>query len=147
MSLFSKKTQPAIDPVQKELIENAQARVRQKKGLYRHLILFIAGAILLIIMNLVLGIGKETTFFNIDWFVWAILVWTFIFLVHVLNVFILHKFMGKAWEDEQIDRLVKKQQERIDKLEDKVIADHAAIEKKSNNPNPLPNSKDQNIPL
>ena len=145
MSLFSKKTQPAIDPVQKELIENAQARVRQKKGLYRHLILFIAGAILLIIMNLVFGADFRPG--QVDWFVWAILVWTFIFLVHVLNVFILHKFMGKAWEDEQIDRLVKKQQERIDKLEDKVIADHAAIEKKSNNPNPLPNSKDENIPL
>lgn len=148
MSLFSKKTEPTIDPELRELFENAQARVRQKKQLYRHFVFFVAGAILLIIINLVLGIGKEITLFNIDWFVWAILLWTFFFLVHGINVFVLNRFMDKAWEQKQIDKLVQKQQNRISTLEDKILESDAIPEKK--NPDLTskePSTTDPNIPL
>jgi hypothetical protein len=131
MGLFSKKTPPTIDPEQRALIENAQTRIRQKKKLYRHFVLFLAGAVLMIIINPVLGIGKDITLFEYDWFMWAILLWTFFFLVHVINVFVMNRFMGKDWEEEQINALIKKQQHRIAELEEKVAVEHPLPEKKS----------------
>lgn len=148
MSLFSKKTETSIDPVQKELIENAQARVRQKKRLYRHFVLFLAGAILLIVVNLVLGVGKEFRLLGVDWFVWAILLWTFFFLVHLINVTLMSSFMNKAWEQKQLDRLVAKQKLKIAELEESVHQKMPLPEKK--NPrlsDPTLPLNDQNTPL
>ncbi len=131
MALFSKKTTTSIDPVQKELIENAQARLRQKKNLYRHFVAFLAGAILLIIINQVLNVGEAFRPFETPWFVWAILLWTFFFLIHLINVIVMSKFMNKAWEQKQLDRLVTKQKLRIAELEESVQISHPLPEKKS----------------
>jgi dihydrofolate reductase len=115
--MFGKKKQtPQIDKDQLELIENAQKRIKQKKRLYIHFVIFLIGAIFLIFANTVLGIGKDVTFFGKEWFLFAILIWLFFFLYHLFNVFITHKFMGKAWEKQQLEKLVSKQQQRIDKL-------------------------------
>lgn len=111
-----KKPTPQIDKEQLELIENAQKRIKQKKGLYVHFVVFLIGAIFLIIANTVLGIGKDITFFGIEWFLYAILAWSFFFIFHFINVFITHKFMGKAWEKQQLEKLVAKQQARIEVL-------------------------------
>ncbi len=111
-----KKPTPQIDKDQLELIENAQKRIKQKKRLYVHFVIFLIGAIFLIIANTVLGIGKDFKLFGIDWFVFAILLWLFLFIYHLFNVFVTHKFMGKAWEKQQLEKLVAKQQGRIDKL-------------------------------
>lgn len=111
-----KKTPPQIDKDQLELIQNAQKRIKQKKRLYVHFVIFLIGAIFLILANTVLGIGKDLQFFEINWFVYAILLWLFFFLYHAFNVFITHKFMGKAWEKQQLEKLVSQQQVRIEKL-------------------------------
>ncbi len=113
-----KKQQPQIDREQLELIENAQKRVKQKKRLYVHFVLFLIGCVLIIVANTVLGIGKDFTIAGINWFVYAILIWLFLFLYHLFNVFVTHKFMGKAWEQQQLEKLVAKQQARIDKLKE-----------------------------
>lgn len=111
-----KKQQPAIDKAQLELIENAQRRIKQKKRLYAHCILFLVGSILFIVANTVLGIGTAYTFAGVDWFVYAIALW-FVFLIyHTFNVFVTQKFMGKAWEQQQLEKLVSQQQDRIDKM-------------------------------
>lgn len=141
MSLFSKKTQPTIDPEQRILIENAQARVRQKKNLYRHFVIFLAGAILLIVLNLALGIGKDIKPFDTPWFVWAILLWTFFFLIHLINVLLLGKFMNKEWEQKQIDILVAKQKVKIAELEEAIAISKPLPEKKNLS------LKDPNLPL
>ena len=112
-----KKNTPTIDKDQLELIENAQKRIRAKKRLYVHFVIFLIGAVFLIIANTVLGIGKDFTIAGINWFVYAILAWLFFFIYHFINVFITHKFMGKDWEKQQIEKLVAKQQARINKLE------------------------------
>ncbi len=126
--MFGKKKQkPQIDAAQLELIQNAQKRIKQKKRLYIHFVVFLIGAIFLIIANTVLGIGKGVQFFEIDWFVYAILIWLFFFVYHAFNVFITHKFMGKAWEQNQLDKLVAKQQERIDKLKEGLIKEETLI--------------------
>ncbi len=126
--MFGKKKQkPQIDKAQLELIQNAQKRIKQKKRLYIHFVIFLIGAIFLIAANTVLGIGKDVQFFEIDWFVYAILLWLFFFAYHAFNVFITHKFMGKAWEQNQLDKLVAKQQERIDKLKEGFVKEETLI--------------------
>lgn len=137
MGIFSKKATTQIDPEQKELIEHAQFRIRQKKRLYYHFVFFLAGAVILIVMNLVLKIGEDFTPLDKPWFVWAILFWCFILLVHVINVFVLGAFMNKKWETAQIEKLVQKQQDKIAALQEKVEQDMPLPEKKT----PLPKSQ------
>ncbi|MBJ6367936.1 dihydrofolate reductase [Snuella sedimenti] len=118
-----KKSTPQIDKEQLALIETAQRRIKQKKRLYIHFVLFLIGSLFLIGANTVLGIGKDITFFEKEWFVHAIVIWLFVLLYHTFNVFITHKFMGKAWEQAQLAKLVSLQQERIAKLKAKVEND------------------------
>ena len=115
-----KKAVPQIDKEQLELIKTAQARVKQKKRLYIHFVVFLIGAVFLIILNTVIGVGEDVTLFGKNWFVFAILAWLFLFVYHLFNVFITHKFMGKDWEQQQLDKLVAKQKERITQLEETI---------------------------
>ncbi|MEZ4803244.1 MAG: dihydrofolate reductase [Gelidibacter sp.] len=115
-----KKAVPQIDKEQMELIKNAQRRIAQKRRLYIHFVVFLIGAVFLIILNTVLGVGESTKIAGMDWFVFAILAWLFLFVYHLFNVFVTHKFMGKEWEQRQLDKLVTKQKERISQLEENV---------------------------
>jgi len=118
--MFSKANKKErIDPEQREQYQYARSRIKQKKRLMRHFILFLAGSVLLIIINPILGIGKD--FFIQNWFVWAILLWALLFLVHLLNVFIMNKFMGKEWEDRQMEKLKAQQEKRIAELKKQAI--------------------------
>lgn len=131
--MFSKnKKTERLDSEQREQYEYARKRVKQKKRLMQHFIVFLAGSLLLIIINPILGIGKD--FFISNWFAWAILFWALLFLVHVLNVFILNKFMGKEWEDRQIEKLKAKQQAKIDSLYLEVEKEITSTEGKKNDP-------------
>lgn len=111
-----KKSVTQIDKEQLELIKNAQRRIKQKKRLYIHFVLFLIGSILLIVANTVLGIGKDFTPFEKEWFVFAIFIWLFLLLYHTFNVFVTHKFMGKDWEQKQLNKLVAEQRTRIEKI-------------------------------
>lgn len=131
-----KKPIEKIDKEQLELIENSQRRIRQKKRLYYHFVIFLIGAFFLILLNTVIGIGEQTKIWGLDWFVFAILTWLFLFVFHLFNVFITHKFMGKAWEEAQLSKLVAKQKERISQLQAEVektypLEEPLAIEKKT----------------
>ncbi len=117
--MFSKNKQTHhAEAAQREQYDYARRRMLQKKKLMRHFILFLAGSIILIIINPVLGYGKD--FFIKNWFVWAILIWALLFLVHIFNVLIMNKFMGKDWEDRQIEKLKAIQEARIAELEKEV---------------------------
>ena len=136
--MFGKKKQkPQIDKEQLELIKNAQQRVKQKKRLYYHFVIFLIGALFLILANTVLGIGQDLKIFGQDWFVIAIIVWLFLFVFHLFNVFVTHKFMGKEWEEKQLAKLVNKQKVRIEKLkaqlekEDLTIAESQVFNQKN----------------
>lgn len=123
--MFSKKnTTSKIDPEQRQLIEKAQRRARQKKKLYLHFIIFLIGAAVFIVLNIVFDVGMNFKPFGIDWFVWAIALWGILLLMHIFNVFVTNKFLGKDWEDRQIEHLVAKQEKRINELELKVERDY-----------------------
>ena len=119
-----KNTAPKIDPEQKVLIERAQARARQKRRLYQHFVLFLIGAVVLIVLNVVFNIGADINPFGVNWFVWAIALWGVFLLAHIFNVFITNKFFGKDWENRQVERLVAKQHEKIEKLRQEVQKEH-----------------------
>lgn len=126
--MFGKKKEtPTIDKDQLELIQNAQKRIRQKKRLYVHFVIFLIGAVLIIVANTVLGIGENLKIAGINWFVYAILLWLFLFIYHFINVFITHKFMGKAWEKHQLDKLVNQQQVRIDAIKKRLLKEEEHI--------------------
>lgn len=128
-------TSSKIDPEQRMMIERAQARARQKKRLYQHFIVFLLGSVVLILLNVIFEIGRDINPFGLDWFVWAIIFWAAILLIHVFNVYITNKFFGKDWETEQVDRLVLKQQQKIAELQKKVEKEH-----------PLPRHNEPYIP-
>ena len=128
--MFGKKKQiPTIDKEQLELIQNAQRRIKQKKRLYIHFVIFLIGAVFLILANTLLGIGKDFQIFDIDWFVYAILIWLFLFAYHFFSVFVTERFMGKDWEQQQLDKLVAQQQERIETLKQKFLKEETEIAK------------------
>ncbi|UMB60110.1 2TM domain-containing protein [Lutibacter sp. A80] len=108
-----------------ELYENARKRIKQKKRLYLHFVVFLIGSVFLIILNKFVKVWEQY-----DWFVWAILTWLFLFILHFINVFITNKFMNKEWEQKQTEKLVLKQEVKIAKLEKK-IAEEAKIKAES----------------
>ncbi len=125
----SKKQVSTIDKEQLELIENAQKRIKQKKRLYIHFVIFVIGSVFLIVANTVLGIGETFAPAGIDWFVYAIFAWLFFFVYHFISVFITHKFMGKDWEKQQLEKLVHQQEARITKLKEGLAKEEQKIAK------------------
>jgi hypothetical protein len=107
-----------MDKVQQELYENARKRLHQKKLVYFHFVLLILGSLFMFIANIYLEYGTPN-----HWYILAITVWVFLFLLHFIKVFITDRFMNKDWEREQIQKLIEKQQNRIKSLESKMSED------------------------
>ena len=114
--MFSKnKPETEVDREQHELLEHAQKRIRQKKRLYTHFVVFLIGSDFLVLINKILKYGE-----SYDWFVWAITFWAFLFAMHAFNVFVTQKFLGKEWERRQREKLVAKQKQRISTLQKEI---------------------------
>ena len=114
--MFSKKKQEkSVDIEQHELLEHAQKRIKQKKRLFSHFVIFLIGSIFLVLINKILKYGEAY-----DWFVWGILLWAFLFVFHAFNVFVTHKFMGKDWERKQREKLVNQQKQRISEIQKEI---------------------------
>ena len=117
--MFSKaKKESEINLEQHEQLEYAQLRIKQKKRLYTHFVIFLVGSIFLVLINKILKYGD-----TYNWFVWVITFWAFLFVIHLINVFFTQKFMGKDWERKQREKLVKKQKDRILELQKEIETD------------------------
>lgn len=114
--MFSKnEAKSELDTEQHELLEHAQKRIKQKKRLFSHFVIFLIGSVFIVLINKILKQGEAY-----DWYIWAISVWAVIFLVHVFNVFVTYKFMGTAWERKQREKLVDKQKKRIAEIQSEI---------------------------
>ena len=100
-----------MEAEQHELYEYARDRIKQKKGLFYHFVVLCLGSLFLFIANKWLGFYPEKT-----WWTWAITVWVFLFVLHVIKVFVINNFMNKNWEREQVDKLMLRQSKKIEKL-------------------------------
>ncbi|MFN8325389.1 2TM domain-containing protein [Flavobacterium sp.] len=103
---------------QHELYEYARKRIKQKKMLYYHFVLFFLGSILLFISNKFLNVYPQK-----NWWIWAITFWAFLFVLHFINVFITDSFMNKNWERAQIDKLIIRQEKKIEQLKADIEAE------------------------
>lgn len=104
-----------------ERFQYAQSRINQKKRLWYHLIVFVLGSACLYVVNNWMDVG--TLRFGL-WYKWVILVWAFVFLMHLVQVFITNRFMNAKWEEEQLQKLMAKQEARLRELEKKVTDLH-----------------------
>ncbi len=126
--MFSDKTSH-IDDNTIELLENAQNRVRQKRNVYRHFIFFLFISSFILFIDLALSVGKNLIFFDYSWSIWIVLIWSFILLYHLFDVFISKRILSKKWVSAQKSHLIKVQQEKIRSLkkdiekESKIYAD------------------------
>ena len=118
MLSFGKKNKTEIDLEQHEFLEHAHKRIKQKKRLFSHFVIFLIGSIFLLLANKVLKYGE-----TYDWAIWIILFWAFLLLLHVFNVFVTHKFMGQNWERQQRERLVNLQKKRIGDIQKEIETD------------------------
>ena len=102
---------------QHEIYENMRKRVRQKKRLYYHFVVFLLGSFFLIILNLFFKVGDQFG----EWFKFAVAAWFIVWLLHFINVFITKRFFGKEWERLETEKLIEKHQRKLQKLENKLI--------------------------
>ena len=98
-----------------EQYEKARKRTKQKKRLYFHFVFFLVGSIFFVILNKVINFYPE-----LDWYVWAIFAWLFLFIIHFINVFVMNRFFGKEWERIETEKLIEKHQVKVEKLEAKL---------------------------
>lgn len=107
-----------METEQHEQYEYARRRLRQKKHLYFHFVLFVLVGLFAFVINHFMHVGDPH-----QWYKWLVSVWLFFFILHFIKVFITNRFMNKNWEREQIDRLIAKQQHKIRELESKAEDD------------------------
>ncbi|HRL70804.1 MAG TPA: 2TM domain-containing protein [Flavobacterium sp.] len=101
-----------------EQYEYARRRIKQKKRLYFHFVVFVLGS-----LTLFLGHNFLNSTLITEWYLWIITVWLFLFILHFIKVFITDRFMNKDWEREQIDRLVTLQKKKIEQLQAQIAND------------------------
>ena len=80
----------------------ARKRVRQLKGFYVHLTVYVFVNALLLVINLVTSPGAL-------WFYWPLLGWGIGIVAHAASVFGTGRFLGKEWEERKIKELMEKQ--------------------------------------
>jgi hypothetical protein len=100
-----------MEPNQHELYEYARNRIRQKKRLIQHFIVFCIGCVFLFAANHLLAYHDET-----NWWIWVASLWCCLFVFHAIKVLITDSFMNKNWERAQIDKLMLKQTKKIEQL-------------------------------
>jgi len=121
--MFSKSNENTQSEEREQFLY-AQDRIRQKKRLNQHFVIFLVGSVFIIILSQVL---KVDNFFLRNW-TWLIVVWAFLFVVHAFNVFVTNRFMGKEWENKQLDKLREKQRQRLIELQKKVNQEAGATD-------------------
>jgi hypothetical protein len=102
---------------QHEQYEKARKRVKQKKRLYYHFVLFLIGSVFLIVLNIFLNVGEQFG----EWFKYVVALWFFVWVLHFVNVFITNRFFGKDWERTETEKLLKKYHVNVEKLEKNLI--------------------------
>jgi hypothetical protein len=111
-----------MEKEQQEQYEYARNRIRQKKVLYFHFVFFILASLFMFVANYFEAFGYTS-----NWAIWLITLWTFLFVLHFIKVYITNRFMDKNWERDQINRLVGLQKQKI--IEFQAQIDKEAITK------------------
>ena len=84
-----------------ERYEEAKKQVKEIKGFYVHLFVYVAVNLFLIFINLKYSSQHL-------WFFWTTMGWGIGVLFHGLGVFKVMPFFGKNWEEDKIKELMEK---------------------------------------
>lgn len=113
-----------MDQEVQDKYEYARRRLKQKKRLYFHFILFLVGSLILFLIDKIYDVEPFE-----GSYLWAVTLWFFLFILHFIKVYITERFMNKNWEQNQIDRLVALQEKRIEQLKFKLQKKNNDIQK------------------
>ncbi|MCA1973936.1 MAG: 2TM domain-containing protein [Caenispirillum sp.] len=81
---------------------SALCRVRQLRGFYTHLSVYLAVNAGLLVINLVSSPGRL-------WVVWPLAGWGIGLLIHAAGVFLGGRWLGAEWERRKVEELVARQ--------------------------------------
>ncbi|MDA9338968.1 dihydrofolate reductase, partial [Flavobacteriaceae bacterium] len=93
---------------------------KSKKRLFFHFSLMIIGFISMLTSNLIFEFKKDIILFDFPWSYWLCSTWFVLFFIHLFNVYVTNKFMGKMWEKNQMKKLVNKQQIKIAEIKTEI---------------------------
>ena len=114
------KNNSDIDHEQIELLEYAQKRIRQKKFLYYHFVLFLFVSAITLSLNHVFNIASDVNLLEYSWSFWVVFSWFFLFIFHVFNVYVTGRFINKSWIKNQKNKLIKIQKLEIENIKAKM---------------------------
>jgi len=83
-----------------EEYQKARDRVQEVKGFYAHVAMYLLTNVALAVLNLA-TLKKND---GIIWFIWPLIGWGIALAVHALSVFGIGRFLGKNWEQRQIQK-------------------------------------------
>ena len=114
------KNNSDIDHEQIELLEYAQKRIRQKKFLYYHFVLFLFVSAITLSLDYVFNIATDFNLLEYSWSFWVVFSWFFLFIFHVFNVYVTGRLINKSWIKNQKNKLIKIQKLEIENIKAKM---------------------------
>lgn len=109
-----------------EQYEYARQTIKQRKMLFFHFVVFVLGSILFFCFN---EFVQDSTVSS-TWWPYAVGFWALLLFLHGVNVLIVNRFMGKRWQEKQLERLIHAQQLKINELRAKVEKDFPLVDVK-----------------
>lgn len=103
-----------------ELLEYAQKRIKQKKFLYYHFVLFLFITAITLSLDYVFDIATDVNLFEYSWSFWIVFSWFFLLIFHVFNVYVTGRFINKSWIKNQKSKLIKIQKIEIENIKEKM---------------------------
>lgn len=93
-----------------ELLELARKRVKKLKGFYIHAFIYAIGVLVFILKEYYGVLFNFFPIMRINSFVMAI--WSIIFFIAAIEIFVTHCFFGRDWEKDKIKRILEKENNR-----------------------------------
>ncbi|QSZ67414.1 2TM domain-containing protein [Methanofollis aquaemaris] len=91
--------------MEEESYERAQKRVRELRGFYEHLGIYLVVNLLLFAINAVTSPGAW-------WFYWVTLFWGVGLLFHAVGTFLGGRILGPEWEERKVREYMEKEKKR-----------------------------------
>ncbi|MRX68268.1 2TM domain-containing protein [Flavobacterium resistens] len=93
------------DHTQAKRYQKAQKRVKEIRGFYEHLTVFILVTVILIVINLM-------TSPEYLWFIWCVFGWGIGVVIHGLKTFEISPAFSKDWEERKIKEILEKEKNK-----------------------------------
>ena len=130
------KSNSDINHEQIELLEYSLKRIKQKKFLYYHFVLFLFISAISLSLDHIFNVSSDMIFLEYSWSFWVVFICFFLLLFHLFKVYVNDRFINKSWVKNQKNKLIKVQKAEIESIkqkmniESKIKAESEAFNKK-----------------